>query len=129
MTIRPLAAGMLAALVFSPLAALAGGDSGFKQKGVASYYADRFHGRKTASGKRYNEGALTAAHKTLPLGTKVRVTNLRNGETVDVEINDRGPFVKGRVIDLSKEAARELHMVGAGLAQVRVEVIGSGNDV
>ncbi len=129
MTIQTLVAGMLAALAFSPLAAVAGGDTGFKQKGVASYYADRFHGRKTASGKRYNKQALTAAHKTLPLGTKVRVTNLKNGESVDVEINDRGPYVKGRVIDLSKEAARELRMVGSGLAQVRLEIIESGDDV
>jgi rare lipoprotein A len=129
MTSQTLAAGMLAALAFSPLAAVAGGDAGFKQKGVASYYADRFHGRKTASGRRYNKQALTAAHKTLPLGTKVRVTNLKNGESVDVEINDRGPFVKGRVIDLSKEAARELRMVGSGVAQVRLEIIESGDDV
>ena len=129
MTIQTLAAGLLAALAFSPLAAVAGGDTGFKQKGVASYYADRFHGRKTASGKRYNKQALTAAHKTLPLGTKVRVTNVRNGETVDVEINDRGPYVKGRVIDLSKAAARELGMVGAGVAQVRLEIIKSADDV
>ena len=129
MTIQTLAAGMLAALAFSPLAAGAGGDTGFKQKGVASYYADRFHGRKTASGKRYNKQALTAAHKTLPLGTKVRVTNVRNGESVDVEITDRGPFVKGRVIDLSKAAANELGMVGSGLAQVRLEIIESGDGV
>ena len=129
MTIQTLAAGLLAALAFSPLAAVAGGDTGFKQKGVASYYADRFHGRKTASGKRYNKQALTAAHKTLPLGTKVRVTNVRNGETVDVEINDRGPYVQGRVIDLSKAAARELGMVGAGVAQVRLEIIKSADDV
>lgn len=129
MTIQTLAAGMLAALAFSSLAAVAGGDAGFKQKGVASYYADRFHGRKTASGTRYNKQALTAAHKSLPLGTKVRVTNLKNGESVDVEINDRGPYVKGRVIDLSKEAARELRMVGSGVAQVRLEIIDSGDDV
>ncbi len=129
MTIRTLAAGMLAALAFSPLAAVAGGDTGFKQKGVASYYADRFHGRKTASGQRYNKQELTAAHKTLPLGTKVRVTNVRNGESVDVEITDRGPYIKGRVIDLSKAAARELGMVGAGLAQVRLEIIDSSDGV
>jgi len=120
---------MLAALAFSPLAAVAGGDTGFKQKGVASYYADRFHGRKTASGQRYNKQELTAAHKTLPLGTKVRVTNVRNGESVDVEITDRGPYIKGRVIDLSKAAARELGMVGAGLAQVRLEIIDSSDGV
>ena len=128
MSIKFLAAGMLAALAVSPLAAVAGGNTDFKQKGVASYYADRFHGRKTASGTRYNKGALTAAHKSLPLGTKVRVTNLKNGETVDVEINDRGPYVKGRVIDLSKAAARELGMMHAGVVPVRVEVIESDTD-
>jgi|WetSurSiteA1Bulk_404760.scaffolds.fasta_scaffold32674_1 rare lipoprotein A len=128
MTIKTLAAGVLATLVFHPLSAVAGGDNAFKQKGIASYYADRFQGRKTASGVRYDKGALTAAHKTLPLGTKVRVTNLNSGESVDVEINDRGPHVKGRVVDLSKAAARELGMTGAGLVKVQVEVIEAAND-
>jgi rare lipoprotein A len=128
MAIKTLAAGVLATLVFHPLSAVAGGDAAFKQKGIASYYADRFQGRKTASGVRYDKRALTAAHKTLPLGTKVRVTNLKSGESVDVEINDRGPHVKGRVVDLSKAAARELGMTGAGLVKVQVEVIDAAND-
>jgi len=128
MPTRSIAAGVLAALAFHPLSAVAGGNSGFKQKGVASYYADRFQGRKTASGVRYDKGALTAAHKTLPLGTKVRVTNLKNGESVDVEINDRGPHVKGRVVDLSRAAARELGMTSAGLAKIQLEVITAAND-
>jgi rare lipoprotein A len=122
------AAAILATLALAPLAADAGKNTkNFKQKGVASYYADRFHGRKTASGARYDKGALTAAHKTLPLGTKVRVTNLNNGESIDVEINDRGPFVKGRVIDLSRRAAKELDL--GGLAKVELEVIAANDGV
>lgn len=128
MGMNTLAAGVLATLAFQPLSSVAG-DVGVKQKGIASYYADRFQGRKTASGERYDKAALTAAHKTLPLGTKVRVTNLKSGETVDVEINDRGPHVKGRVVDLSKAAARELGMTGLGLVKVQVEVIVAANDV
>ena len=128
MAIKTLAAGVLATLVFNPLSAVAGGETSFKQKGVASYYADRFQGRKTASGTRYDKKALTAAHKTLPLGTKVRVTNLINGETVDVEINDRGPHVKGRVLDLSRAAAQELGMTSAGVVRVQVEVVEAAND-
>ena len=127
MAMKSLAAGVLATLAFSPLTSIAGEPS-FKQKGVASYYADRFHGRKTASGVRYDKTALTAAHKSLPLGTKVRVTNLKNGETVEVEINDRGPHVKGRVVDLSKAAARELGMMNTGLVKVQVEVVEAAND-
>jgi rare lipoprotein A len=122
------AAGILVALALAPLAADAGKNvKDFKQKGVATYYADRFHGRKTASGVKYDKGAMTAAHKTLPLGTKVRVTNLNSGETVDVEINDRGPYVKGRVIDLSKRAAAELGI--GGMAQVQLEVIAAADGV
>lgn len=127
MSKRALAAGVLATLAFHPLTAIAA-EPGYKQKGVASFYADRFHGRKTASGVRYDKGALTAAHKSLPLGTKVRVTNLKNGDSVEVEINDRGPHVKGRVVDLSKAAARELGMMSAGLVKVQVEVIEAAND-
>jgi len=93
------------------------------QKGVASYYADKFQGRKTASGERFRQEALTGAHRTLPLGTKVRVTNIKNGKSVEVEINDRGPFIKGRIMDISKRAAREIGMIRSGIAQVRVEVV------
>lgn len=89
--------------------------------GIASYYANKYHGRQTSSGERYNMHALTAAHRTLPFGSNVKVTNLENDRSVVVRINDRGPFVAGRIIDVSLEAARRLQMVTAGLARVRVE--------
>ncbi len=91
--------------------------------GTASWYGARFHGKKTASGEIYDQNKLTAAHKTVPLGSKARVTNLDNGNTVEVEINDRGPFVQGRIIDLSRAAARALGFVESGTAPVRVELI------
>jgi rare lipoprotein A len=91
--------------------------------GTASWYGPRFHGKKTASGEIYNQHKLTAAHKTLPLGTKARVTNLENGSTVEVEINDRGPFIDGRIIDLSRAAAGALGFVELGTAPVQVEVV------
>jgi rare lipoprotein A len=93
---------------------------------MASYYGEGFDGRRTASGARFDMHALTAAHRTLPFGTLVAVTNTTNGRTVDVVINDRGPFVGGRSIDLSKAAAREIGMLRSGTAPVRVEVIASG---
>jgi rare lipoprotein A len=92
-------------------------------KGTASWYGPGFHGKKTASGEIYDQSKLTAAHKTLPLGTKARVTNLDNGNAVEVEINDRGPFVNGRIIDLSRAAAGALGLVENGTAPVKVEVI------
>lgn len=91
------------------------------QTGKASYYADKFNGRKTASGERFRNSKLTAAHKTIPFGTKVKVTNLRNGKTVKVRVNDRGPFVAGRIIDLSKKAARRLDMVNEGVGNVKIK--------
>ena len=91
--------------------------------GLASWYGPRFHGKKTASGEIYDQHKLTAAHKTLPLGTKARVTNLDNGSTVEVEINDRGPFVEGRIIDLSRAAAGVLGFVQSGTAPVQVEPV------
>ena len=91
--------------------------------GTASWYGPGFHGKKTASGEIYDQTKLTAAHKTLPLGTKARVTNLDNGSTVEVEINDRGPFVEGRIIDLSRAAAGALGFVESGTAPVEVELI------
>jgi rare lipoprotein A len=91
--------------------------------GVASYYAHKFHGRRTASGETYDENQLTAAHRTLPFGTVVRVTNLGNGRSVTVRINDRGPWVKDRIIDLSYRAARELDFIRRGLTRVELEVI------
>lgn len=97
------------------------------QKGIASYYADKFDGRSTASGEKYNHKKLTAAHKFLPFGTVVRVTNLANNESVEVKINDRGPFVEGRVIDLSRAAAEKLKFTAQGLTEVEIEVIDAGD--
>jgi rare lipoprotein A len=93
------------------------------QRGDASWYGPGFHGKKTASGEIYDQTKLTAAHKTLPLGSKARVTNLENGSTVEVQINDRGPFIEGRIIDLSKAAAWALGFVEAGIVPVRVEMV------
>lgn len=93
------------------------------ETGGASWYGNAFHGRKTASGERYNMHAMTAAHKTIKLGTWVRVTNTANGKQVVVRINDRGPFVRGRIIDCSRAAASALGFIGAGVAHVRVEVL------
>jgi rare lipoprotein A len=90
------------------------------ETGKASYYADKFEGRKTSSGEVFKQGKMTAAHRTLPFGTKVKVVNLANGRSVKVTINDRGPFAAGRVIDLSKKAARKLGMVDAGVASVEI---------
>src|SRR5262245_39141366 len=91
--------------------------------GTASWYGPGFHGKKTASGEIYDQNKLTAAHKTLPLGSKARITNLDNGNAVEVEINDRGPFVEGRVIDVSRAAAGALGFVKSGTAPVQVELI------
>ena len=93
------------------------------QRGIASYYSGRFHGRRMASGEIFNQYALTAAHKTLPFGTKVRVTFLSTGDSVVVKINDRGPHVAGRIIDLSYEAAKSIGMVPYGLGRVKLEVL------
>lgn len=94
------------------------------QVGKASYYAGDFHGRKTASGERYDQNDLTCAHGSLPFGCRIRVTNMRNNKSVDVKVNDRGGFSKhGRVIDLSKAAAKEIGMVATGTAKVKIEVL------
>lgn len=100
-----------------------GAKPGHSQQGIASYYHDSLHGRKTASGQIYNKNIPSAAHKTLPLGSKVRVTDTKTGRSIVVKVNDRGPFVKGRIIDLSRSAARELGMINKGLAKVEVEVL------
>ncbi len=97
------------------------------QTGKASFYADKFEGSPTASGEKYKHNKLTAAHRSLPFGTKVRVTNVANNESVEVVINDRGPFVENRVIDLSKSAAEKLGFINQGLADVKVEVIDAGD--
>ena len=91
--------------------------------GSASWYGPGFHGNRSASGEIFNQNALTAAHRSLPFGTQVRVTNLNNGRSVIVRINDRGPFSGGRIIDLSRAAASAIDMVNAGVARVRVEVL------
>ena len=100
-------------------------DPNYDEVGLASWYGPGFHGRRTASGQRYDMNALTAAHKTLPFGTKVEVTNLENGRSSLLTINDRGPFVRGRIIDVSRRAAGRLGFRGKGTARVRVQVKGS----
>jgi rare lipoprotein A (peptidoglycan hydrolase) len=100
------------------------GDDGkpvVEQTGEASYYGPGFHGKKTATGEKFDQNALTAAHPALPLGTKATVTNLDNGNSVEVEINDRGPYIGGRDIDVSKRAAKELGMSKEGVAPVKIE--------
>jgi rare lipoprotein A len=97
--------------------------TGQAQRGMASWYGPGFHGRRSASGERFNQNALTAAHRTLPFGTQVRVTNLNSGTSVVVRINDRGPFIHGRVIDLSRAAAGAIGMLGSGVAPVQLEVL------
>ena len=115
--------GRLIALYAVILIALLGcGDPTSVEAGMASFYADSFHGRKTASGDSYDKGAMTAAHRTLPFDTRVKVTNLDNGRSAWVRINDRGPFVEGRIIDLSGAAARKLQMIETGTAKVRLEI-------
>ena len=93
------------------------------QVGVASYYGEKFHGRKTANGETFNMYKLTAAHRVLPLGTVVKVTHLENGRWVVVKVNDRGPFIEGRILDLSFAAALELEMVQQGTAKVMIEIV------
>ena len=99
------------------------------QQGIASWYGKDFHGKQTSSGEVYDMYQLTCAHNTLPLGTTVMVTNLENGKSVELKVNDRGPFVKGRIIDLSYAAARMLDMHAQGTALVKVEVIGSAPEL
>jgi rare lipoprotein A len=110
-------------------AEVATSSSAFIQDGVASYYAEEFDGRKTSSGETYNMNDLTAAHQTLPFGTIVKVTNKATGRSVTVRINDRGPFLKDRIIDLSRGAAEKIGMIGPGTAEVHLEVLewGTGN--
>jgi rare lipoprotein A len=114
-------------LILGALALLAGCTSqslypgGYSAEGKASYYGARHHGKKTASGERFDQHAMTAAHRSLPFGTRVRVTNLHNDTQVVVRINDRGPFVRGRIIDLSHKAAERLNLLRAGVVPVRVQ--------
>jgi rare lipoprotein A len=108
---------MIVAIIF---AGVVGASAEPVSRGKASFY---WHGQKTASGERFNPGSMTAAHRSLPFGTKVRVTNVRNRRSVVVRINDRGPFVKGRIIDVSRAAAQQLGMVGQGVAQIEMAVL------
>lgn len=138
MRLRALAFTLLAALVLGGCATT-GGRNAFApershaerrkrleitevQTGTASYYARRLHGERTASGELHDEGELMAAHRTLPFGTRVRVTNLANDRSVVVVINDRGPYLKGRVLDVSRRAARELGFLERGITRVMLEV-------
>src|SRR5438477_1043420 len=96
---------------------------GYQEEGVASWYGGEFNGRRTANGEVYDMHGLSAAHRTLPLGTIVKVTSMENGRSVQLKVNDRGPLVSGRVLDLSYGAARQLGIVGAGTGRVRIEVV------
>lgn len=96
---------------------------GHTEIGIASWYGDPYHGRKTASGEVYDMNRPTAAHRSMPFGTWVEVTNLNNAKRVSVRITDRGPFVEGRIIDLSRAAAQQIEMIGPGTARVRVKVV------
>jgi len=95
----------------------------YKETGKASFYADKYQSRKTASGERFDQSALTAAHKKLPFDTNVKVTNVENGKSIVVRINDRGPFVRGRVIDLSRSAFSKIGYTSAGVINVKIEVV------
>ncbi|WP_114782894.1 septal ring lytic transglycosylase RlpA family protein [Botryobacter ruber] len=99
------------------------GQRGYTEEGKASYYSRKLQGRKMANGEPYRRNKMTAAHRTLPFGTKVKVTNLNTKKTVKVKITDRGPFVKGRIVDLSEAAAKKLDYTQAGIAPVKVKVV------
>ena len=116
--------------IFALLSLLAGCASndiidphGYNKTGMASYYGAKHHGKKTASGEAFNQNTLTAAHRRLPFGTRVKVTNLDNDKSVVVRINDRGPHTRGRLIDLSRKAAQQLGMISSGTARVRVQAL------
>ena len=98
------------------------------QIGIASYYGSKFHKKRTANGEIFNMYKVSAAHKTYPLGTKVKVTNMENGKSIKLTINDRGPYVKGRIIDLSYKAARKIGFVNQGTTKVRIDVIRLGDN-
>lgn len=116
-------------VLFSLLTVLAGcstvGGGGSSETGKASWYGAQHHGKRTASGERFDQHALTAAHRSLPFGTRVNVINLNNKRSVVVRINDRGPYTRGRIIDVSRAAAQKLDMLRAGVVPVRVEPLGN----
>lgn len=107
----------------SPTIAPNSASTTFNQRGKASFYARMHHGQRTANGETHDQNSLVAAHRSLPFGTRVKVTNLSNGKQVIVRINDRGPFVRGRIIDLSQAAARRIGMLEQGVARVRIEAL------
>lgn len=123
-TLPPLviSAALAAACICMIAASATGASPPSQQEGLASVYGKHFNGQTTASGERYDSRALTAAHRTLPLGTQIRVTNLENGKSVRVRINDRGPHVRGRIVDLSSSAAAALGF-STGIARIRVEIL------
>ncbi|MFQ2091361.1 septal ring lytic transglycosylase RlpA family protein [Aeromonas taiwanensis] len=114
---------LLAACSSQPQAGEDGSVRGYTQTGLASYYADRYHNKRTASGELHKRGGNTAAHMTLPFGTQVKVTNLANGKSVVVRVNDRGNFARGRIIDLSRAAFSAIGNPRSGLIKVRIEVL------
>ncbi|MEA9442085.1 septal ring lytic transglycosylase RlpA family protein [Aeromonas caviae] len=114
---------LLAACSSQPQAGEDGSVRGYTQTGLASYYADRYHNKRTASGELHKRGGNTAAHMTLPFGTQVKVTNLANGKSVMVRVNDRGNFARGRIIDLSRAAFSAIGNPRSGLIKVRIEVL------
>lgn len=114
-------------LVMLSLKAVAQGD--YTQTGGASYYGDEFHGRHTNSGERFDNKKFTCAHRKLPFGTILKVTNLQKNKVTFVRVNDRGPFVKSRIIDVSKAAARELDLIKYGICKVKIQVIGNGDSI
>ena len=122
-TFTPETAGLPAAAAPVVPAVATAAKPAYGEVGIASWYGGRHQGRMTASGEIFDENRLTAAHRTLPLETKARVTNLENGRSIEVTVNDRGPYIRGRVIDLSARAAKELGMAQRGLALVRIEVV------
>jgi rare lipoprotein A len=115
---------LIAIAFFASLSApLLAATPGHIQTGIASYYHDSLHGNKTASGQVYDKNKISAAHKRLPLGSKVRVTDTKTGRSIVVHINDRGPFIRGRIIDLSRRAAKDLGIIKRGITPVKVEVL------
>ena len=120
---------LLSIILFIGITINLSAQSGYVQEGKASFYADKFEGRTTASGERYSHAKSTCAHLTLPFGTLVRVTRVSNGESVVVRVNDRGPFVPNRIIDLSRSAAEKLGFIGEGVTDVRIEVLDDDGNV
>ncbi|MGX5220754.1 MULTISPECIES: septal ring lytic transglycosylase RlpA family protein [Pseudomonas] len=116
-----LLAGCASNTIDSPRTSTTG--AGYSATGNASYYGAQHHGKKTANGERFDQNALTAAHRSLPFGSRVQVTNLRNDKTVIVRINDRGPFARGRIIDVSKKAAEQLDMLRDGVVPVSIKLL------